>query len=119
MTDTELTRLAAEKVMGWTVHPTLKGRRGLGCWNNTSDGHAGCIGEWQPLTDWRAAGEIVEKMRADGWYLQTDTGPKSRARATFHLGNAVHTARDAGGNILRAIRNAALLAVQAVTGEQV
>ena len=111
MSDTELTRLAAERVMGWSFDDTLSKKwidRGFPIKDD----------DWCPLTDWSAAGEIVEKMRADGWYLQTDIGPTSRARATFHLGNAVRTGRDKDGDMLRAITLAALFAVGALSAER-
>ena len=49
MTDEELTRLAATKIMGWEL-----------CRMDSN---------WHPLTDWWDAGNIVEKMRADGWLI--------------------------------------------------
>jgi hypothetical protein len=80
LTDTELTRLVAEKVMGWEVAVVEYGRGKKGnFWVEAgstgkifSNPHWNCLA-WHPLTDWAAAGEIVMKMRADGWSSRTTT----------------------------------------------
>jgi len=45
MSNPEIDALVAEKVMGWTRHPTLKGRHGHGCWVNADNEHMGCVGK--------------------------------------------------------------------------
>ena len=58
-TDEHLTRLAAEKIMGWTVKNC---RSGEYYEDSSSDRIYPWVRDWKPLTDWRAAGEIVEKI---------------------------------------------------------
>ncbi len=67
MTDGRLTQLAATSIMG------REGDYGDGV-NLANDK------DWSPLTDWRAAGEIVEKMRADGWEWTVISGDACFAR---------------------------------------
>lgn len=123
MTDAELTRLAAEKVMMWKCF-------GLEDSGYSESPNPKCIqnvlGQWivygttptfeqfDPLADWRAAGAIVEKMRADGWSFRVgqDSGePLPWAEFGTEQGEcAVHHAV-----IPTAITKAALLAVGAIT----
>jgi hypothetical protein len=60
MTDQEITRFVAEHCMGWRRldHP---GPPPFFRWINAVNQHAGWE-SWDPLTQWAAAGEIVERI---------------------------------------------------------
>jgi len=76
MTDAELTRLAATTVMGWQVvlnEDDFPGG-GMDFYEIHRGGKFCNLDKWQPLHDWRAAGEIVDKMRADGWLWDIEIG---------------------------------------------
>jgi len=122
LTDAELTERAATKVMGWGLVKRISG--GL-----MFDRHDRChldIEEWQPLTDIRAAWEIVEKMRERGMWLKL-TSPFN-ADDVWNAGftdfgftgwNGRPDYREQADAAPRAITIAALLAVGAVTKEEV
>lgn len=125
LTDEELTRLAAEKVMGWpNVDDSLFGDYdgpfpaycGGDLLTSPLRGHA-----WHPLTDWRPAGEIVDKMRADGWDYRISSSWEGRTGVEFfdltkpYSDDDHMTYVDSGP---RAITIAALLAVGAITEDQ-
>jgi len=70
MTDAELVRAVAERVMRWRVFTPDKAE-----WGNW---YAGGVrfcksddteSEWQPLTNWNDTMEIVDAMRAKGWHM--------------------------------------------------
>ena len=126
LTDQELTRLAATAVMGWPIVAATDLADYDGPFPAYCDGAAltGCLRghEWEPLTDWRAAGELVEKMRADGWELDLycTVGAGSNARfisSQWPKRKARPVSMETSGP--RAITVAALLAVAAVSEEQV
>jgi hypothetical protein len=122
MTDEQLTRLAAEKVMGWVEHVIYEPqeeRRWL-----KPDGQHAAWGSWTPLTDWRAAGEIAEKMQSDGWSGNTHAStlynnvPFNTAgfeRKGKMLSVTASCNWEQKARIPRAITLAALLAVGAIT----
>jgi len=117
LTDEQLTQLAAEKVRGWFWDEEME------CWCAQESGEE-CLAEgpnWSPLTDWRAAGEIVDKMRADGW-----NGCSLASAAGQNMYDFFHGPNDGklGANapqdsMPRSITIAALLAVRAITEDQV
>lgn len=96
MNDLELTKLAAEKVMGSTRLPLL----GFGY-------------EWQPLTDWRAAGEIMDAI-SQRYSFQLDSvgfAPKNIWRCLIGWGDDPISVTYEATTGPRAITLAALLAV--------
>ena len=122
LTDQELTRLAAEKVMGWPIVAATDLADYDGPFPAFCDGAAltGCLRghEWEPLTDWRAAGELVEKMRADGYGFvveSTDDGIRSSFHDRRYEKNG-HMYSESGP---RSIVISALKTVGAITREQV
>lgn len=63
MSDDELNRLIAEKVMGWHVG----GYGGEPYWLNGKGMHAWPIDDWQPTQDIAQAWQVVERMRQLGF----------------------------------------------------
>lgn len=132
MTDTEITRLAATAVMGWPAFglqdtgyseaPRPKLIENVShIWIAHYPDRACAI--WHPLADWRAAGEIVEKMRADGWFPGVEAGPKlidgKWARVVrVRWGKNKQFGAFTSPDFPRAITIAAALAVGAVTEAQ-
>lgn len=116
LTDEDVTRLAAEKVMGWkakannTVEPQWIGIDGTHQWQSG----------WSPLTEWRNAGQIVDKMLADGWNgcsLASASG--QNMYDFFHGPNDGKSGANAPQDSMpRSITIAALLAVGAITEDQ-
>lgn len=117
LTDEELTRRAVEKVMGWEIEASACDPNSL-CYLKLPDSDPRWklhISKWQPLTDWRAAGEIVDKMRADGWTSSITIDVDCVAafgKTHYILWKRILEAP-------RAITIAALLAVGAITEGQV
>ncbi len=72
MTDEKLVKLAATKIMGW--------RNPKGCDGWYIGDELAAAGDWWPVTRWSAAGEIVDKMRADGWEWTVISGDACFAR---------------------------------------
>jgi hypothetical protein len=134
MTDSELTRMAAEKVMGWQAFPLdrdgyseapkpklIQQITGFHPEEWAVFREDGRYDKWDPLTDWRAAGEIAEKMRADGWELKLHitVGSGTNARFLFsHYPKKKGRASTAETSVFRAITIAALLAIGAITDDQ-
>lgn len=72
MSDLDLDRLVAEKVMGWDVHYRLPaGERpsheGVEHWRDHRNNTIYLPGQWSPTTSEEAAFEVVRKMRSDGF----------------------------------------------------
>lgn len=130
LTDDELTRLAASAVMGWEVY-TIGREIALDAtvtrFIQKSESHWAAyrpdgLDDWTPpLTDWRAAGEIVDKMRADGWALLLVQRNKTYCAVFVPSGlNAGYQVENDGDESPpRAITIAALFTLGAVTQEQV
>jgi len=135
LSNPELDRLAAEKVMGWPTFRIVPFEDGYASapypklienvkreWvlHKSADEWCG----WSPTTDWRAAGEVVERMRALGWVVYIKIHTKGTSECIFLHKDFDDPDSPDGATweddfIPRAITVAALLAVQAVTGEQV
>ena len=125
-TNDELERLAATAVMGWpnveeTLYADYDGPFPAYCdgdlLTSPLKGHA-----WHPLTDWRSAGEIVDKMRADGWLAVFDWYGEHWDAQYFKPGFEVDDEFTDGPSFdyrdkffSRAITIAALLAKQLIT----
>ena len=130
MTDEELTRLAAQKVMGWTSEVRIMHGRGKNdqrthteytvCRQMDRSARARHEDEWHPLTDWGAAGEIVEKMRADGWRvnIHIDEDGCHVTLTGKHGSGLIGQACDNEKTSTHAITIAALLAVGAISEDQ-
>jgi hypothetical protein len=118
LTDEELKRLAAEKVMGWQVVPH-QGRIDEEIWILPANG-APLIdpmrfADFRPLDEWKWAGLIVEKMRGDGCLYRIDI----RGAAFWRRGEGNHVFLYDNASTTRAITIAALLEVGAITEDQV
>ena len=124
-TDAELTRLAAH-LLGATDIVYARGESSRetpyladnlpGKWLWRPGGFGAC--DFEPLTDWRAAGEIAEKMRADGW-MASIAGTKDGYTASFPHALKGPGAGKFDPSFPRAITIAALLAVGSINAEQV
>jgi hypothetical protein len=91
MTDAELDAIDAEvarHVMGWTLADRVKWGWGSGppmylTDNDNNPTHQG----FQPSRNWSAMGEVVEKMRADGYGWSFESMNNLQYRAEFAPGN--------------------------------
>ena len=125
LTDTELTRLAATAIMGWIVADANEDGKPLVYHPPQCPGRYVDACYWNPLTNWAHAGEVVEKMRADGWTLETRLGAyRSPRELSDTLIKFWSRPNPRGGwsadpSTTRAITIAALLATGAITEEQV
>ena len=117
LSDSDLTRLAATAVMGWIVENS----RGGQYYNDpSSDINHPWVRDWSPLTDWRAAGEIVDEMRADGWHCLTMAVSGGENLCDYYRrADDKRKTNDPRETMPRAITIAALLALGAVTQDQV
>ena len=133
LSDSELTRLAAEKVMGWKIQRIYANDPSVSfhdCvlrkWTpddswRLSRADTSAEEYWSPLTDWRAAGEIVDEMRDSGWALILVQRNNTYCAVFVLVGLNVdyQVENDGYESAPRAITIAALFAVGAVTLEQV
>lgn len=98
MSDLDLDRLVAEKVMGWDVHYRLPaGERpsheGVEHWRDHRNNTIYLPGQWSPATSEEAAFDVVRQMRSDGFsfklwqpndgFYETPTEPMVGAVASF------------------------------------
>lgn len=89
MTDEELVQAVATRVMEWAKHS-----RNTAHWTDAKDANSVgykvrglCCGrdEWNPLTNWNTCFEVVEAMRAKGfWFIFEDMTDRNECRARFH-----------------------------------
>lgn len=87
----ELDALVAEKVMGWQVAPRVV-HSGYWATKTVEDKWRlqAPVSSWHPSTDWRAAGEVLERMRmpmlqrfSDGsWYCLPNNESVGSSSAT-------------------------------------
>lgn len=129
LTDEQLTRLVVEKVIGWQVIPH-QGRVDQELWILPANGapmiNPMRFDEFKPLEEWKWAGLIAERMGSIGWWLKL-TSPfeaDSMWQAGFTPlsttgwnGRPDHRCASKSGQ--RAIVISALLAVEAITADQV
>ena len=116
LADTELTRLAATAIMGWIVSDANEDGKPLVYHPPQCPGRYVSAGEWSPLTNWAHAGDIVEKMRADGWLWDMEVGEEAFAVAyNPHEWTRPYARSE---KLPRAITIAALQATGAITEDQ-
>lgn len=110
MTDAELVRRVAEKVLGWSM--MLPSRSDRSITMPGSPPPALPSQEWMPLDDWNHTMQVVEAMRAKGWsFLFVNFLTTKDARAVFQIhGPAISDVTNS--NPQRAVLEAALLAVE-------
>lgn len=80
MTDEELVREVAEKVMEWDK-AGWNGQRYTRWLPRKPPSYE--IGAWNPLTDANHRDMVVEKMREKGWSYQIEEGPYILSRCRF------------------------------------
>lgn len=101
MTDSELTASVAEKVMAWPQDAMT--------WNMSVELDG--ITLFRPLTDWNHTFQIVEAMRARGFFLDIN-GTDVSTECGFVKGDNHWSRRTTPGDERRAILEAALLAME-------
>lgn len=108
MSDDDLTKAVAEKVMGWHAYQCESAY--FDSWCNKDGEGEGPVGNWKPLRDWSQTFDVVQAMREKGWSLMLVTFLTSEdTRAVFQIhGPALAEATNINGR--RAILEAALAA---------
>lgn len=113
MQNEQLDRLAAEKVMGWR----LAVHQWIGEWGEVED----TLSNWSPTTNEANAALVREKMRADGWILRLYAHPRFHEAEWVFEADRIRIGQSRLGtpSVAFAITQAALLAVEAITEEEV
>ncbi len=85
MTDAEIIRLLAEKVMGWEKWPDTKA-----WWVNVYGIPMCRVSDWNPLKDSNHSDQVVDKMKETGWSLRLFEAPLAQALAEFSRGHEAY-----------------------------
>lgn len=124
LTDAELTRLAAEKVMGWVQRETNYKYGPEMEWHE-GDQRMRSVLDWCPLSPesgWSCAGQIAGKMRINGWHSESEAGCLSGARFYKRVGSMGIDLPQSFNlrpqDTPRSITISALLAIGAITEDQ-
>lgn len=74
MSDDQIIREVAEKVMGWKIHARNTAHwTDAEKWNDCDYTFRASVNDWNPLNSWAEAGRVIERMRELGWMLQLET----------------------------------------------
>jgi len=112
LSDEELNRLAAEKVMGWHWNDLPPHK--VGWLDAANQVRVTWLGTWSPTTDRNQSGELLSAVAARGAKISVEFGEISRVWVKAGDCSWMHVA----GNGARAETVAALLAAAAMEGER-
>lgn len=87
MTDQEITRRLAEKVMGWAIVNGSIHTEGETAWTGRR------LSDFEPLNDPRACGEVMNALRAKGLYWQLTAMEDGTCRCNLYRSDGIDVAR--------------------------